>query len=282
MKKILTFAKRLTTKLENTTIYNKNKRVVIAVCTDNYLLGSLKGLCHSHHYRLIQLSSANGEELIKYIESNEPLIIFINLIHAETIFNSPNWLKAQALLKKKNITLCGIGKVQTTRDIALKSYFTPFFKEPIEIDEILEFVRNKIYAANERRTRERRAGIDRRKQHFVNQENDTVTANIPDDIGRNVCVGSLLIDYDAMSVEVNNRKIEVSPREFQLIDLFVRNKGRVVTPESIIQVIWPENNRATKADVHQYIYMLRHKLEKNPKKPQLLLTVKGFGYKLSA
>jgi DNA-binding response OmpR family regulator len=62
--------------------------------------------------------------------------------------------------------------------------------------------------------------------------------------------------------------------------LLAQQQGSVVKVEDIIQKVWPENKRATSADVHQYVYILRHKMEENPHKPKILLTVKGFGYRL--
>jgi hypothetical protein len=71
-----------------------------------------------------------------------------------------------------------------------------------------------------------------------------------------------------------------TPKEFQFIEILAQKPNCVVTVEDIIKKVWPENKRATNADVHQYAYILRNKLEDNPHKPKLLITVKGFGYKL--
>ncbi len=55
---------------------------------------------------------------------------------------------------------------------------------------------------------------------------------------------------------------------------------RVISDEEIIDYLWPGNSHATKADLHQYMYLLRKKIEENPKKPMWITTVKGFGYRL--
>ena len=74
--------------------------------------------------------------------------------------------------------------------------------------------------------------------------------------------------------------VEISPKEFDIIGLLAHQPGHVVKTEDIVKTIWPKNYKATKADAHQYIHLLRKKIEKNPHRPQLLVTVKGFGYKL--
>lgn len=51
--------------------------------------------------------------------------------------------------------------------------------------------------------------------------------------------------------------------------------------DEIIDHLWPENNRATKSDLYQYMYLLRKKIEIDTNNPQWIITVKGFGYKLN-
>jgi len=45
--------------------------------------------------------------------------------------------------------------------------------------------------------------------------------------------------------------------------------------DEIIKHLWPENNRATKSDLYQYMHLLRKKIEKDPNNPQWIMTVKG-------
>ena len=67
---------------------------------------------------------------------------------------------------------------------------------------------------------------------------------------------------------------------FYLLALLARDFGRVFTNEEIIAELWGSDSRATSADVKQYVYQLRSKIELDPHAPQLIQNVKGFGYKL--
>ena len=158
--------------------------------------------------------------------------------------------------------------------------FDYIFEEPTNIDDVLEFIRTKVAFVNDRRVRERRIGFDRRKSFGKQKENnDYAQSEYP--IKRSLLnVGAFKIDYDFMTATVYGKTVRFSPKEFRLVDLFIKNLDSVVKAEDILKVIWSENSRATKADMYQYIYMLRHKLEKNPHEPEMLLTVKGSGYKL--
>jgi DNA-binding response OmpR family regulator len=92
--------------------------------------------------------------------------------------------------------------------------------------------------------------------------------------------GPIVIDERSKSVTINGEPIALSPKEFTLLALFTSDIGRVFTNEEIIAELWGADSRATGADVKQYIYQLRSKIERDPHSPQWIRNMKGFGYKL--
>jgi len=95
-------------------------------------------------------------------------------------------------------------------------------------------------------------------------------------------VGQLRIDDRRKEVRVNGRSVKLTPREYAVLKTLASEPGRVFSDREIITRVWPENSRASADDVRKYIRFLRRKLEEDPTEPELILTVKGFGYKLSA
>lgn len=93
-------------------------------------------------------------------------------------------------------------------------------------------------------------------------------------------IGEVVIDVAAKRVRVRGEPVELSPKEFELLSLLAESPGRVYANDEILQRVWPDNALAGAQDVKQYIYFLRQKLEENPKSPKLIVTVRGFGYKL--
>lgn len=93
-------------------------------------------------------------------------------------------------------------------------------------------------------------------------------------------IGDLLIDEGSKRVRVRGEPVELSPKEYQVLTLLAREPGRVFSSEEILQHVWSDNHLASAQDVKQYIYFLRQKLEVDPRNPQLIVTVRGFGYKL--
>ena len=94
-------------------------------------------------------------------------------------------------------------------------------------------------------------------------------------------IGSLAIDDEKKEVAVAGRQIELSPKEYDLLLYLASKPGRVFSQEEILQNVWAGSAYAGAEDVKKYIYLLRNKIEKNPEDPQIILTVRGFGYKLS-
>jgi len=90
----------------------------------------------------------------------------------------------------------------------------------------------------------------------------------------------LMVDDRKKIVYIGDREIRLTPKEFKLFGLLTSEPGRIYSVAEIINCVWPPESRAAIEDVQQYIYMLRRKLEADPKQPELIVTVHGFGYGL--
>jgi DNA-binding response OmpR family regulator len=94
------------------------------------------------------------------------------------------------------------------------------------------------------------------------------------------CVGFKL-DRRNRCLVINGKLIYLTPKEFELIKLLLTDVNRIFLVDEIVKHLWPENRRATRADLYQYMHLLRKKVEKDYNHPQWLMNVKGCGYKLN-
>lgn len=232
---------------------------------------------------------------LNILRKENPHIVFISTSQIEEILQSAEWREIQLILQENKIPFCGIGSLSIIKDqdrINFESIFTRIFEEPLDISEIINFIHILISKAHDRRTTERRKEAERRKKLIeykvpvypivssINSKNNSLEKQ-EKDAGQKINLGKLCIDYSEKSITFDGNDIKASRKEFQIIDLMAHKPGQVITVEEIIEKVWVEkNSKATKADVHQYLYILRHKLEKDPSNPQILITVRGFGYKL--
>ena len=92
-------------------------------------------------------------------------------------------------------------------------------------------------------------------------------------------IGGLELNEDTVEVFVDGKPVKVTPMEFKILNLLMRNPGRVFSADEIYEKVW--NERAVNTDtVMVHIRNLREKIEVNPKEPKYLKVVWGVGYKI--
>jgi two-component system KDP operon response regulator KdpE len=94
-------------------------------------------------------------------------------------------------------------------------------------------------------------------------------------------IGDLAIDYDRHRVMRGDNEIRLTPKEFDLLALLMRNPGRVLTHRAILKAIWGPN--AVNQPEHLWVLMaqLRKKIEPDPAHPRYLLSEPWVGYRLA-
>lgn len=92
--------------------------------------------------------------------------------------------------------------------------------------------------------------------------------------------GEVLLDDDSKEVTVDGEKIMLTPTEFQILKLFMKNPGKVYSPKDIYREVWEDTPLGSEGTVAVHIRHLREKIEINPSEPRHLKVVWGQGYKL--
>jgi two-component system response regulator RegX3 len=90
------------------------------------------------------------------------------------------------------------------------------------------------------------------------------------------------MDVDRHIVTVNGSTQKLPLKEFELLEYFLRNPGRVLTRGQLIDRIWGANYVGDTKTLDVHVKRLRAKIEIDPGEPKLLVTVRGLGYKLEA
>ena len=93
-------------------------------------------------------------------------------------------------------------------------------------------------------------------------------------------VGGLEINDDSKEVTVDGESVKLTPYEYKILLLLVKNQGRVFTIEQIYENVWEEEAIAADNTVAVHIRHIREKIEINPKEPRYLKVVWGVGYKI--
>ncbi|WP_454055113.1 response regulator transcription factor [Clostridium sp. Marseille-Q7071] len=93
-------------------------------------------------------------------------------------------------------------------------------------------------------------------------------------------IGNLKINSDTRQVFVGNREVSLTSKEFDILELLVRNKGIIMSIPRIYETVWKEEFFKSDNTVMVHITNIRQKIEEDPKNPIYIKTVWGVGYKI--
>ncbi|MEO5567024.1 MAG: response regulator transcription factor [Gemmatimonadaceae bacterium] len=93
------------------------------------------------------------------------------------------------------------------------------------------------------------------------------------------CCGDLTLDFGRFEASRNGKPIDLTTMEFKLMRAFMAHRGRVLTHDQLIAEVWGKDVFLTDRVIYTHVNNLRHKIEANPAKPILLVSVRGVGYR---
>ena len=93
--------------------------------------------------------------------------------------------------------------------------------------------------------------------------------------------GRLTIDPSMQDALVDGRSAGLTQKEFQLLHFLATRAGKAVSRELLVDQLWGEDELGSDKNVAVYIRRIRQKIEKDPDEPEILLTVRGFGYRVA-
>jgi two-component system response regulator RegX3 len=104
----------------------------------------------------------------------------------------------------------------------------------------------------------------------------------PDLAPATVEAGGVRMDVERHIVTVAGREVRLPLKEFELLEMFLRNAGRVLTRGQLIDRVWGADYVGDTKTLDVHVKRLRAKIEEDPANPQHLVTVRGLGYKYEA
>jgi two-component system KDP operon response regulator KdpE len=93
--------------------------------------------------------------------------------------------------------------------------------------------------------------------------------------------GNLEIDFVARIIKRDNETLKLTATEFNLLALFMKNEGRVLTHQYILKEIWGVGYQTETQYLRVFVATLRKKIEENPNQPKHIITESGVGYRFS-
>jgi DNA-binding response OmpR family regulator len=106
-----------------------------------------------------------------------------------------------------------------------------------------------------------------------------VAAKVADPKSHEIRVGPLALDTDTRTLRKETESMHLRPMEATLLILFMQNPGQVLSRQEIMKQVWETEYLGDTRTISVHVRWLREKIEKDPKHPRLLRTVRGVGYR---
>ena len=181
-----------------------------------------------------------------------------------------------------DLMLPGMDGIEICRRLRAKADYTPILMltaKGTELDRILGLeIGADDYLTKPFSVRELMARVK-----AIFRRVDSLTSDITGDTANQnaIEVGDLHIDLDKHLVTLENRTVDLTAKEFDLLVHFAKRPGQVFTRNQLLDSVWGYGHDGYEHTVNSHINRLRAKIEKDPGNPHYILTVWGVGYKFA-
>jgi len=228
-----------------------NDARVLLIDDEPAIVRVLRPALQGHHYEIV--SASTGAEGLSQLEKHHPDLILLDL----------------SLPDMDGVTLAGLLRERTEAPIIVLSVRSGEHDKIAALDNGANDYVTKPFSMGELLARIRAALRSYQRQGYqVTQE-------------QQITIGDVAIDMDRHAVTVRGTPVHFSPTEFSLLEILMRNSGRLVTHRTILHNVWgPEYIDETQL-LRVYIGHLRSKIEPQPDRPQYIITEPGVGYRFA-
>jgi DNA-binding response OmpR family regulator len=101
---------------------------------------------------------------------------------------------------------------------------------------------------------------------------------VVEESGTKIVKGEMIIDVEGRSVKIKDKEVNLTAKEFDLLELLVNNPNKVYSREKLLSIVWGYEYPGDVRTVDVHIRRLREKIENNPSEPQYVFTKWGVGY----
>ena len=225
---------------------------ILVVDDDKEIVESIEIYLRNEGYKVFK--AYDGLEALDILTNEE-----IHLILMDIMMPKLDGIKATIKIRQeKNIPIILVSAKgeDTDKILGLNIGADDYITKPFNLLELIARVKSNL----------------RRYMNFGNFNNET-----REDVLRS---GGLELNTSTKEVKVDGNQVKVTPIEYRILELLLRNKGRVFSIDEIYEKVWKEESFNVENTVAVQIRRIREKIEINPKEPRYLKVVWGIGYKI--
>ncbi len=228
---------------------SKNGASILVVDDEREIVRALRRTLSAHGYTVLTASS--GEEALEMVTQHRPDLLLLDLL----LPDMSGLEVCRRVRAVSNVPIIVLSVKDTERDKveALDLGADDYVAKPFGMNEVLARVRVVL-----RRVIQPPSGAEPRFQ-----------------------ISSLSVDFARRRVEVDGQEVSLTPTEYDLLKVFITQRGKILTRQMLLNEVWGAEAHARTHSLHVYVAQLRQKIEPVPERPRFILTVPGVGYRFT-
>ena len=200
------------------------------------------------------LTANNGIDAVKIAKAEKPSLLLLDLmLPGIDGFDVCKEIKRDNDMKKTSIIMLTAKGEELDKILGLELGADDYITKPFSVRELLARVK----------------AVLRRTNSFSETEEDFYDSQ------------NLKVEFERHEVFVNGDKVDLTLKEFELLQILIKNKGKILTRETLLDKIWGYEYIGETRTVDVHIRYIRKKIEEDDKNPRFIETIRGVGYRFN-
>ena len=205
----------------------------------------------SNGYKVI--TANNGIDAIKLAIEEKPSLILLDLmIPGKDGYDVCKEVRGNSEVKNIPIIMLTAKSEELDKILGLELGADDYITKPFSVRELLARVKAVL-----------------RRFYIVEPESNVLT------------FGDLVDEYEKREIVIKDKKLDLTLKEFELLEILIRNKGKILTRDTLLDKIWVYEYIGETRTVDVHIRYLRKKIEEDDKNPKFIETIRGVGYRFN-
>lgn len=228
------------------------KEKILIVDDEEHIIELLKFNLLNAGYEV--LTANNGIDAVKIAKAEKPNLLLLDLmLPGIDGFDVCKEIKRNNEMKNTSIIMLTAKGEELDKILGLELGADDYITKPFSVRELLARVK----------------AVLRRTNSFNEIEEEIYDSQ------------NLKVDFERHEVYVNGEKVDLTLKEFELLQILIKNKGKILKRETLLDKIWGYEYIGETRTVDVHIRYLRKKIEEDDKNPRFIETIRGVGYRFN-
>lgn len=228
------------------------KEKILIVDDEEHIIELLKFNLLNSGYEV--LTANNGIDAVKIAKAEKPSLLLLDLmLPGIDGFDVCKEIKRNNEMKNTSIVMLTAKGEELDKILGLELGADDYITKPFSVRELLARVK----------------AVLRRTNSFNDPEEEIYDSQ------------NLKVDFERHEVSVNGEKVDLTLKEFELLQILIKNKGKILKRETLLDKIWGYEYIGETRTVDVHIRYLRKKIEEDDKNPRFIETIRGVGYRFN-